>query len=92
MFETFIKLILHIKEHRDLMHELWKKHPDLAARIENVVLHQDNAPYHSTRKTFLEVYVLWFQRAIHQPYSTDLAPSDIIYFLNLKSYLHVYQK
>ena len=41
MFETFIKCILHIKEmvRRYLMHALWKKRPDLAAHIENLVLH-----------------------------------------------------
>ena len=35
----------------------------------------------------LENDVLGFQRAIHQPYSTDLAPLDVVYVPNLKSYL-----
>ena len=69
------------------MHALWKKRPELAAHIENVVLHQDNAPYHTTRNTLLESDVLGFQRAIYQPYKTDLTPLDFVYFPNLKSYL-----
>jgi len=40
-----------------------------------------------TRNTILEIDVLGFQGAIHQPYSTDLALLDFIYFPNLKSYL-----
>ena len=40
----------------------------LAAHIENVELYQDNAPWHTTRSTLLEIDVLGFQRAIHQPY------------------------
>ena len=31
--------------------------------------------------------MLGFQRAIHQPYSTDQAPLDFVYFPNMKSYL-----
>ena len=40
MFETFIKLILHIKE-MVCCFALWKR-LELAAHIENVTLHQDN--------------------------------------------------
>ena len=61
--------------------------PDLAVHIENVVLHQDNAACHITRSTLLEIDVLGFKRGIHEPYSTDLAPLDCVYFHNLKSYL-----
>ena len=69
------------------MHALWKKRPDLAAHIENEVLHQDNALCHITRNTLLEIDMLGFRRAIHQPYSTDLAPLVFVYFSNLKSHL-----
>ena len=94
MCETCIKLVLHIQElvcfvldgSPRLVHVLWKKHPDLAAHIENVILHLDTAPCHTTRDTLLEI-VLGFKRAIHQPYSTDLAPLDFVYFPNLKLYL-----
>ena len=37
--------------------------------------------------TLLETDVLGFQQAFHQPYLTDLAPLDCVYFPNLKSYL-----
>ena len=69
------------------MHALWKKRPELAAHIENGVLHQDNTPCHTTRNTTLESDVLGFQRAINQPSSTDLTPLDFVYFCSLKSYL-----
>ena len=46
----------------------------LSAHIENVELYQYNAPCYTTRNTLLEIDVLGIQRAIHQPYSTDLAP------------------
>ena len=70
-----------------LMHAMWEKRLDWAAHIANVELHQGNAPCHTTRNTLLEIDVLRFKRAIHQPYSTDLAPLDFVYFPNLKSYL-----
>ena len=69
------------------MHSLWKKRPDMAAHIENVILHQDIAPCHTTRNTLLKIDVLGFQRDIRQPYSTDLAPLDFVYVPNMKSYL-----
>ena len=90
---TFIKLIIHIKEMvccfvlDGLPHALRKKRPDFVAHIENVVLHQDNAPCHTTRNTLLVIDVSGFQRAIQQPYSKNLAPLVFIYFSNMKSYL-----
>lgn len=72
---------------RDLLHALRKKRPDMADQIENVVLHQDNAPSHTAQSTQLDIDVLGFQRAIHPPYSPDLAPLDFAYFPKLKAYL-----
>ena len=69
------------------MHALWEKRPDKADHIINVILHQDNAPNHTIRNTLLKLDVVGFQQAIHQPYSTDLAPLDFVYVPNLKSYL-----
>ena len=56
------------------------------AHNENIALRQDTAS-HTIRNTLLEIDVLGFQRAIHQPYKTDLTPMDFVYFPNLKSYL-----
>jgi len=56
------------------------------AHNENIALRQDTAS-HTIRNTLLEIDVLGFQRAIHQPCLTDLAPLDVVYFPNLKSYL-----
>lgn len=72
---------------RDLLHALRKKRRHLADNLENVVLHQDNAPSHTAVHTQLEIDVLGFQRVEHPPYSPDLAPLDFAYFPKLKSHL-----
>lgn len=72
---------------RDLMNALRKKRPALYNNIENVILHQDNAPSHTAARTQLEIDVLGLQRAAHPPYSPDLAPLDFSYFPQLKSHL-----
>ena len=59
----------------------------LAALVENVVSHQDNALCQTIRNTLLEIDGLGFQRAIYQPYSAYLAQLDFVYFPYLKSYL-----
>lgn len=69
------------------MHAISKKRPTLADNIENVILHQDNAPSHTAEETQLEIDVLGFQRVEHPPYSPDLAPLDFSYFPALKSHL-----
>ncbi|XP_052820122.1 histone-lysine N-methyltransferase SETMAR-like [Mya arenaria] len=69
---------------RNHMHALRKKRPDMAAQIENVVLHQDNAPSHTATNTQLDIEVLGLQQAILPPYSPDLAPLD---FPQLKTFL-----
>ena len=72
---------------RDLVKSLRKKHPDMADNLENVVLHQDNAPSHTAKSTQLEIDLLDFQRVDHPPYSPDLAPLDFAYFPKLKKHL-----
>jgi hypothetical protein len=42
-----------------------------------VVLHQDNAPAHTSRTTQLELDLLGFECLKHPPYSPDLAPNLI---------------
>ncbi len=70
-----------------MVHALRKKRRHLADNLENVVLHQDNAPSHTAVHTQLEIDVLGFQRVEHPPYSPDLAPLDFAYFPKLKSHL-----
>ena len=72
---------------RDLVKSLRKKRPDMADNLENVVLHQDNAPSHTANRTQLEIDLLDFQRVDHPPYSPDLAPLDFAYFPKLKKHL-----
>ena len=72
---------------RNLVKSLRKKRPDMADDLENVVLHQDNAPSHTANRTQLEIDLLDFQRVDHPPYSPDLAPLDFAYFPKLKKRL-----
>ena len=69
------------------MNALRKKRPALYNNIENVILHHDNASSHTAARTQLEINVLGLQRAVHPPYSPDLAPLDFSYFPQLKSHL-----
>ena len=64
------------------MHALRKKRPQLASSLDHVILHQDNAPAHTSQKTQLE-----FQCLKHPPYSPDLAPLYFAVFPYIKSFL-----
>ncbi|CAC5400441.1 unnamed protein product [Mytilus coruscus] len=79
----FIKKVLR----RDLVQALRKKRPYLAANIEQMILHQDNAPAHTSLKTHLEIDLLGFECLKHPPYSPDLAPMDFAVFPHIKSFL-----
>ena len=57
----------------------------MADNLENVVLHQDNAPSHTAKSTQLEIDLLDFQCVDHPPYSPDLALLDFAYFPKLKA-------
>ncbi|CAC5366269.1 SETMAR [Mytilus coruscus] len=72
---------------RDLVQALRKKRPYLAANIEQVILHQDIAPAHTSLKTNLEIDLLGFECLKHPPYSPDLAPMDFAVFPHIKSFL-----
>ena len=61
-----------------------KKRPYLAANLDQVILHQDNAPAHTSQTTQLELDLLGFECLKHPPYSPDLAPMDFPY---IKSFL-----
>ena len=59
----------------------------MADNLENVVLHQDNAPSHTAKSTQLEIDLLDFQHVDNPPYSPDLAPLDFAYSPKLKKHL-----
>ena len=86
MFETFIKLILHIKVCWFFLDD--SPHSQYACIVGKAYIpgcsYRDNTQRHTTKNTLLKCYVLGFQRAIHQP---DLALLDIVYFQKLKTYL-----
>ena len=58
---------------RDLVQALRKKRPQLASSLDHVILHQDNAPAHTSQKTQLEIDLLEFQCLKHPSYRPDLA-------------------
>lgn len=72
---------------RDLIQALRKKRPGMAQELENIILHQDNAPAHTAVQTTLEIDLLGFERISHPPYSPDLAPMDFALFPAIKSQL-----
>lgn len=55
--------------------------------MDNIILHQDNAPAHTAETTRLELGVLGCQLLDHPPYSPDLAPMDFRIFPVVKSAL-----
>jgi hypothetical protein len=50
-----------------LVQALRKKRPYLAANLDQVILHQDNAPAHTSQRTQLELDLLGFECLKH-PY------------------------
>ena len=52
-----------------------------------VLLHQDNAPVHTSRIAMEAVRECGYELLPHPPYSPDLAPSDFHLFPKLKKYL-----
>ena len=70
-----------------MVQALRKKRPYLAANLDQVILHQDNAPAHTSQTTQLELDLLGFECLKHPPYSPDLAPMDFAVFPYIKSFL-----
>ena len=52
-----------------------------------VLLHQDNAPAHTSMVAMAAARDCGFQLVDHPPYSPDLAPSDYFFFPNMKKHL-----
>ncbi|XP_052791731.1 sushi, von Willebrand factor type A, EGF and pentraxin domain-containing protein 1-like [Mya arenaria] len=69
----------------DLPRALMKKRPDVT--MDNIVLHQDNAPAHTAESTKLEINILGCDSVEHPPYSPDLAPLDFRVFPVVKAAL-----
>ena len=67
------------------MNALRRKRPH---EVENVVLHQDNAPAHTSRIATSTLEFLNMETLKHPPYSPDLAPCNFFLFPSLKSELH----
>jgi histone-lysine N-methyltransferase SETMAR len=67
------------------MYILRKKRP---VSIENLILHQDNAPAHRARDTQLNIQIhLGAEVLSHPPYLPDLSPCDFALFPRLKKEL-----
>ena len=74
---------------RDLTRALHRKRPELD--IDDLLLHQDNAPPHRAANTTLELGLLGLDTVEHPPYSPDLAPMDFKVFPIVKSALKGYR-
>ena len=70
---------------RRLRQELIKKRRGKVTR--GVLLHQDNAPPHTSQVAKAAIQESGFELIDHPPYSPDMAPSDYFLFPNLKSCL-----
>ncbi|XP_076667941.1 histone-lysine N-methyltransferase SETMAR-like [Andrena cerasifolii] len=68
-----------------LSEEIKEKRPQLATK--KALLHQDNAPVHTSVITMAKINELKFELLPHAPYSPDLTPSDYFLFPNLKKWL-----
>jgi len=68
-----------------LKHAIVTKRPGLQRK--KVLIHQDNAPAHTSCVAMAKVAEWGFEIVEHLAYSADLAPSDYFLFKNLKSYL-----
>ncbi|GFU84081.1 histone-lysine N-methyltransferase SETMAR [Trichonephila clavipes] len=62
--------------------ELAEKRPHLKKK--KILFHQDNAPSPTSEVAMAKINELWFELVDHQPYSPDLAPSDLFLFYHLK--------
>ncbi|KFD66984.1 hypothetical protein M514_20850 [Trichuris suis] len=69
-----------------IMEKLLKKRTALANRRRVIVL-QDNARPHATRKTLQKISELGMEPLPHPPYSTDLSPTDYHLFKHLEFHL-----
>ena len=70
---------------KDLTRALQRKRPRI--NLDDVLLHQDNAPAHTAEQTRLDIGLLGFGLVDHPPYSPDLAPMDFRVFPVVKSAL-----
>lgn len=68
---------------------LHRKRPNLD--IEDLLLHQDNAPPHTAVITTQELGYLGLETVEHPPYSPDLAPMDFKVFPVVKAALKGYR-
>lgn len=69
------------------LEERMKKTRGNLLRRKTVILHQDNARPHVSKKTKNFIQELGWELMDHPPYSPDLAPSDFYVFRSLQNYL-----
>ena len=70
-----------------MVQALRKKRPYLAANLDQVILHKDNARAHTSQTAEIELDLLGFECLKNPPYSRDLAPMDFAVFPYIKSFL-----
>ena len=70
---------------KQLMPKMRKKRPELVAN--GWLLHQDNAPAHTSRVCQDTIAEIGVELIAHPPYSPDLAPCDFFLFPELKNHI-----
>jgi histone-lysine N-methyltransferase SETMAR len=63
--------------------EIVTKRPHLKKK--KVLLHQDNAPVHTSAVAMVKIHELQFELIYHPPYSPDLSPRDFLLLPKLLS-------
>lgn len=70
---------------RDLVQAIRKKRPGID--LDQIIIHQDNAPGHRAQSMQLEIGLLGFETLEHPPYTPDVAPMDFWVFPEIKAQL-----
>jgi histone-lysine N-methyltransferase SETMAR len=68
----------------EIWYKLWER--NVLIYLDQVILHQDNAPAHTSHTTQLKLDLLGFECLKHPPYRPDLAPMDFAVFPYIKSF------
>ena len=66
---------------RHFLRAMRRKRP---GKLENFILHHDNAPPHTSKETTTHIDHLSINLLRHPPYSPDLSPNDFYLFPTLK--------
>ena len=67
--------------------EYWNQEKTTAFSEKKILFQYDNAPVHASVNAMIKINELVFKLLSHAPYSPELAPSNYVFFSNLKKWL-----